>query len=117
MHELPIVKAVLETVLLYAEEQQAKKIHKVILSVGQMHDLVPEWVDKFFRYASKGTPAAEAAIEIESIPVICRCGQCRENYLLHLHGPEDQMCCPICRSADAEMLSGNELLIKEIEVS
>lgn len=116
MHELPIVKAVLEAALRHAEEQQAKKIHKVVLSVGQMHDLVPEWADKFFRFASQGTIAAEAVIEIESIPIICRCGQCQENYLLHIHGPEDQMCCPLCRSADARMLSGNELLIKEIEV-
>lgn len=117
MHELPIVKSVLDVSLRYAERQEAKKIHKIILTVGQMHDLVPEWIDKFFRFASKGSIASEAVVEIELLPVICKCKACKENYVLHIHGAEEAMCCPICKERNADILSGNEFLIKEIEVS
>lgn len=117
MHELPIVKSVLEAALRYAKQQNAQHIHKVVLTVGKMHDLVPEWVDKFYRFAAKGTIAEGGYIEIESLPVICRCKNCKENYILHLHGPEESMGCPVCGSHEADKLSGDEFLIKEIEVS
>lgn len=117
MHELPIVKSVLETALRYAEEENATRIHKIVLVVGEMHDLVPEWVDKFFRFAAKGSIAEGGKIEIESLPIICHCKTCQENYILHTRGPEEEMCCPVCGSTEADRVSGDEFLIREIEVS
>jgi hydrogenase nickel incorporation protein HypA/HybF len=117
MHELPIVKSVLEAALRHAAGRKAEKIHSIVLVVGQMHDIVVELVDKFFRFAAKGTIAQGAVVEIELIPVICRCRACKENYVLHLHGSEEKMCCPVCGSVEADRLSGDEFMIREIKIT
>jgi hydrogenase nickel incorporation protein HypA/HybF len=117
MHELPIIKTVLDMTLRYAEAHKALRVHKVVLVVGEMHDLVPEWIEKFYNYASKGTIAEGGTIEIETVPVICRCLSCRENYVFHVRGPEEEMRCPVCGSEAAERLSGDEFQLKEIVVS
>lgn len=117
MHELPIVQSVLGVALRYAEQNKASKIHSIVLVVGQMHDIVPEWVDKFFRFAARGTIAEDGVVEIESIPIICRCRACEQKYVLHIHGPEANMCCPVCSAEEADRLLGDEFFIKEIKVS
>lgn len=117
MHELPIVQAVVKTSLEYAQAHEAKQIHKITLLVGELHDFVPIWAEKFFAYIAKGTIAENAKLEIEFVPIVCQCKSCEEKYILHLHDPEETQCCPVCKSVEATKLSGDEFIIKNIEVS
>lgn len=115
MHELPIVKKVLSVVLEYAQANHAAKVTAVVLEVGELHDLMPEWVQKFFRFASRGTVAEDAEIRIFQPPLICKCNQCQENFVLHLRNGSDWSC-PVCMASDFVMLTGKEFSIKEIEI-
>ena len=116
MHELPIVKGILEAVIEYATENHAAKVSKVVLTVGSLHDLIPEWVQKYFRFASSGTIAEEAIIVINKTPIICRCKACECNFVFHLSAQPEQQHCPECGSKDFVLVSGRELIIQKIEI-
>ena len=115
MHELPIVKEILNIALRYAEENHAGAIRTIQLEIGELHDLVPEWVEKFFRFASKGTIAERAEIQIRWYPVIGRCTSCGECSVLHLR-TGDELCCPLCAGKEFQIVSGKEFQISKIEV-
>ena len=115
MHELPIVKQILEAVLAHAEENHAARVCKVVLDIGGMHDLVPEWVEKFFNFASRGTIAEHARLVINQTPIICRCNACGCNFVFRLH-TEQHPLCPDCNAESFSLIAGKELLLREIEV-
>jgi len=115
MHELPVVKEVLSAALEYARQENAREIVSVTLCIGQLHDLVPECVEKFFRYAGRGTIAQDAKLTIERPPVICRCGGCGEHFVLHPHDSGGWQC-PVCRGDRFAILTGREFSIENIGV-
>ena len=117
MHELAIVNQILDVTLQYAQKNHATSVKKVSLAIGELHDLIPEWVIKYFRYASRSTIAKDAEVDVERMPIICRCDRCSELFVYHLRTPERQDCCPICDHKQFSKLSGSELMIKSIEIT
>lgn len=114
MHELSIMKDVLEVALEYAEQNDVKKIRTIALSVGALATVVPDWAQMFFSYVSKGTVAEDAKIEIETIPAKIRCRSC---------GAETEMdvnnllfACNECDSKAIELLTGREFRVTHMEV-
>lgn len=116
MHEMPIVRQVLKTVLDYAESRQAAKVETVFLEIGAMHDLVPEWVEKFFAFASRGTAAEGAKVLISRPPVVAACKQCRHQLPVDLHQIDD-LRCPRCGHEAFHLVSGNQFQIRGIAVA
>jgi hydrogenase nickel incorporation protein HypA/HybF len=118
MHELPIINQVLETVLEYGEKDHATRVEKIVLDVGGLHDLIPEWMEKYFHFAARGTIAENARLLINKTPIICRFDSCGCNFVYHLH--DDSLSvhgCPECGSNVFSPISGREFIIREIEVS
>lgn len=113
MHELPVVKDVLSTVLRYAEEEKAEKVLEVSLEYGGMHDLVEEIVVKFFDYIKKGTLAEEAVLTVTKNPVLIRCRGCGEGFVFNPHGPLEFEC-EFCGSEGFDIITGNEFQINSI---
>lgn len=116
MHELPIIKKVLHIVLSDASEQEAKEVRAVTLKVGEMHDLIPELVERYFSYVSRGTIAEKAKLKIISLPITCTCNDCQKHFIYNLRYVERTQGCPVCGGEDLDLLSGNELLIDNIEI-
>ena len=115
MHELPIIKEILRVSLKYAHENNADKLHKIVLGVGEIHDLVQEWVLRYFEFASNGTLAEGARIQIIRYPIVCRCIGCGENILVRLETTES-IFCPKCGGSDCDIISGKELRIENIVI-
>ncbi len=115
MHELPVVKEILAAVLACAEDEGAAQVTKVVLEIGDLHDLDSGWVDKFFHFASRGTVAETAEVVIEKPPLISRCNDCKEHFVLHIRSG-DPWNCPLCGSGDIVLLTGKEFSIKTIEM-
>ncbi len=70
MHEMPYTQAILELAL---KEAAGSPILSIRLRVGWMSSIVPESVQAFFDYLSKGTGAegAELVFEMVSIKLFC----------------------------------------------
>ena len=115
MHELPVVKELLETVLQVAEEEKAGKVLAVSLEIGGMHDLVEEWVIRFFDYINRGTIAEGAKLTVQKNPVLIRCRGCREGAVFDPHG-HLEFTCPRCGAQEFDLINGNEFIIRKIEV-
>jgi len=115
VHELPVIKSVLDICVKHAEANGAHQILSIELKVGKMSDLEPEWMQRYFDFVSKGTLAEGAKLEIERIPVVLRCQGCAEEFEVDLHR-QDEIACSACGGANYSMISGREYYIKNMEV-
>jgi hydrogenase nickel incorporation protein HypA/HybF len=114
VHELSIMSNILDIVLEYAGKAGAKKVSKINLVVGDLSDLIPEWMQTYFEFVSKDTIAEQAKLEINRVSAVIRCKQCGKEFTLNRESW--QFSCPACQSADIELLSGREFTVESIEV-
>jgi hydrogenase nickel incorporation protein HypA/HybF len=109
MHEMALAEGILAVVLDAAGDQ---KVRRICLQVGKLQMVVPDSLQFSFQLLADGTPAAEAIIEIEEIPVRLLCKQC---------GAESEVDqppfnCPRCLAFDVEIASGDQLLVDAVEL-
>lgn len=112
MHELGITQSIVEIAERTAKQQGVEKILSVTVEVGTLSGVVPEAMEFCFEACSKGTLLEGARLLIEKIPARARCRDCAREFPLE----ELLACCPQCESIASELLSGEELRIKEMEV-
>jgi hydrogenase nickel incorporation protein HypA/HybF len=115
MHELSVMESILNVVLKHARRHEARKVLGISLRVGEMTDLVDEWMQRYFDYLSRETIAEGAVLKIERSPVIFRCGSCDSEFPVHVREMKDVLC-PICQGTETRFKSGREFFIKQIEV-
>ena len=115
MHELSVVDSILKVVLKHAALNKVEKVVGVGLRIGELSDLVDEWVQHYFDYLSKDTVAAGAVLKIERSPVIFRCEKCKGEFNVNPREVE-KIACPSCGGEQVAFVSGREFYIKDIEV-
>lgn len=112
MHELSIIASLFDILVEKAKEQNAKKIVRVVLQVGKLSGVVPDFLVSSFDIYKKGTLAEEAVLEITAVLLKVRCQSCGTEIVI-----EDYIfSCPACRSTDLKILEGTELLLEKIEL-
>lgn len=108
MHELAITQSVVDAV---AERLGDAKITRVLLEIGRLSGVAADSVRFCFHLVAEGTPLAGARLEIVEPPGRGRCRRCnRETEMT------DLLAACLCGSVDLELLSGQQLLVKEVEV-
>lgn len=112
MHELGITQSIVEIAERTAAKQQATKILSVTVEVGSLSGVVPEALEFCFEACTNGTLLEGAQLLIKRIPASARCRDCSREFPLE----ELLACCPDCGSAAGELLSGEELRVKELEI-
>lgn len=113
MHELPITQSIVNIAVEEGEKHNVNKILEIRLKIGELSGLVPECIQQYFDFASKGTIAEGAQIKITKIPITMKCLDCGFNG--ETNSFRDNKC-PICNSRDMKLASGNEFYIDSIEV-
>ena len=116
MHELAVTRSIVDVVVRNATAQGAHRVARVRLVVGKMRNFEREWVQNYFDRFAKGTIAEGAQLEIDYVPIVFYCNACGETFP---HDPQAgmRMKCPGCGGSDYNMITGGELLIKEMEVA
>jgi hydrogenase nickel incorporation protein HypA/HybF len=114
MHELSITQDVLKIVLEHAEMNGVNKVVGVNLRVGELRDVVEEWMQRFFDYLSRGTLAEGAKLKIEWLPLVFRCA-CEETFSANIR-EKREITCPDCGGKEFALISGREFEIQGIEV-
>ena len=109
MHELGIVFHIVKSVQEIAAENQASKVNKVVLQIGEVSTIIPYYL----KDCSKSELMEGCELEIETIPAITFCEDCGETYGTVEHGK----ICPYCGSEHTYLIQGNGHEIKEIEVT
>lgn len=109
MHELAIIEGVVDTV---TERLGDAPVSCVRLEIGALSGVVDDSLRFCFELATEGTSLQGASLEIRQVPARCRCRTCGSEF-----SPDGQiLLCP-CGSADAEVLSGQDLKIASVKVA
>jgi hydrogenase nickel incorporation protein HypA/HybF len=112
MHEVGITQSIIEIAERHALEGGARKVLSLTVEIGEFSGVVPEAVEFAFEACSRGTLLEESKLIIESIPGRARCGDCRRETGIDRYS----FACPSCDAFALEILQGDELRIKEMEV-
>lgn len=108
MHELGITQNI---VAIVAEHAKGAKVQRVSLEIGKLSAIMPEAIGFCFDICCKGTVVEGATLEIIEIPGLARCRQCGAEVPL-----EQPFGICNCGSVELDVISGEELKIKEMEI-
>jgi hydrogenase nickel incorporation protein HypA/HybF len=109
MHELAITESVVMSV---SERFGDARVLRVLLQIGKLSGVVPDAVRFCFDVCARGTTLEGATLEIDEIPALARCHDCGAAVEL-----ESFFGLCRCGSVSLEMLSGQELKVREVEVA
>ncbi|WP_280461329.1 hydrogenase maturation nickel metallochaperone HypA [Nocardia carnea] len=109
MHELAITQGIVDTV---CDHAAGRRVHHVTVEVGELATVVVEALRFCFELATGGTVAQGASLEIVPVPGVARCRACGAEFVV-----TDPVLLCGCGSADADLLSGQDLRIRSMEVS
>jgi len=132
VHEASIAQNIIQIAVKVAMENNAKKIHKITIVVGELHFLDLEALKFAFQVLSENTLAEKAELNVKLSPAKFKCSNCGEewefslskigdNAIGKLHFTPDLIInflkCPRCNSSEFEITSGKELYVENIEVT
>ncbi len=110
MHELGVVIEVVKNVTEIAEQNGLTKIDTIVLQIGELSSMIPQYIESCYPAAVDGTILEETKLEIEILPGNALCNGCKKVFNII----SNKSICPKCESNKWEMLSGKEFMIKEI---
>ena len=112
MHEYPITEQIIKTASKHCKDNNADKVTKIKLVLGDRSGLVPESISMYFDVIGEGTPCEGAEIEIERIRTKMKCPNCGELFYRELLS----FACPKCGTDGEPTDIGKEFYIDYIEV-
>jgi hydrogenase nickel incorporation protein HypA/HybF len=108
MHELGITQNIIAIV---TEHAKGQKVQRVLLEIGKLSAIMPDAVQFCFDICAKDTLLEDAKLEIREIPGLAKCRQCGAKISL-----EQPFGICNCGSRELDLIAGEELKIKEIEI-
>ena len=113
MHEMSLVRDVVDVVAHVAEEHGIRHVGVVNMTIGYGRDIVPALFDDLFRHLSRGTAAEGAELVVTNTPYMVRCRQCGCVY--HINTLDERTWdCPACGQRSYDVVSGLEFRIDSI---
>ena len=113
MHELGIVFYIIRDVKKVAEENHVGHVSTVVMNIGEVSTVVPEYLTDCWRWAADREELLKGcALRVNTLPAVTWCDDCKQEYGTVRYGKK----CPYCGSEHTWLLRGNEVEIKEIEV-
>lgn len=114
MHELGIVFYIIRDVKEVAQENNVKHVSKVTMDIGEVSTVIPDYLKDCWRWAAdKEDVLRGCELDVQTIPAVTLCRDCSREYPTVAHGKT----CPYCGGGNTHLLRGNEVEIREIEVS
>ena len=81
MHELGVVFKIIDDLKEVAAENDLSRIDSVTIRLGEVSTVIPEYLQDCWKWACRRTPLVEdARLEIETIPAVTYCEDCRQTY-------------------------------------
>jgi hydrogenase nickel insertion protein HypA len=111
MHEFSIIEQVLKTVEYVAAQNNLSKVTKIILQIGKLRQVMPDFLQFAFQAASADTIAKGATLEVKIIPIKIECLKCHHTFSPERHA----YFCTQCSSHHIKVLKGKEILIESLE--
>ncbi len=110
MHELGVISSMVKTIEEIIKEEGFTEVQKLVLEVGELSGVIPHYMEVCFPAAVYKTFMENTILEMETVPGIVRCKDCGREF----NATAQDFTCPECGSHNMEILSGNDVMIKEI---
>lgn len=116
MHEMALVRNVVDVVLDHADTVGASEVKEVYLTIGYGRDIVEEYMGSMFSFLARDTIAEHAELIIQRVPYTVKCNQC--DLIFHINVFDDTTwVCPQCGAVrDYKLNSGTEFSVDNIKV-
>jgi hydrogenase nickel incorporation protein HypA/HybF len=112
MHEMSLAESALQIIEDAAHKQGFKRVKTVWLEIGQLSCVEQEAMRFCFDAVINGSVAAGAKLEIVETPGQGRCMQCgKESQIASLYEA-----CPQCGGYTMQVIAGDAMRVKELEV-
>jgi hydrogenase nickel incorporation protein HypA/HybF len=113
MHELSIAQSIADAVQMRAEECNAARVRSVRLRIGDASGVVTDSLVFCFEMVADFSPLLkDARMLIEHVPHRAYCRHCEREFAVVQFVAQ----CPACKEWSAEVISGNELSILDMEI-
>lgn len=111
MHELGIVFHIIENLEQVGAQNCLRTVSTVTLELGEVSSVIDTYLLDCWRWAADRSELLRGAeLKIEKISAVTICEDCDRTYETVEYGKT----CPFCGSANTHLVSGNEVMIKEI---
>lgn len=113
MHEMSICQGLLDQVERIAKERGASRVDSIVLSIGPLAGVEAVLLGRAFEVARLQTVAENAALEIQTGPIVVECRSCGTSGEAQVN----RLLCPACGDWQVNLVQGDELLLLRLEVS
>ncbi len=110
MHEYSIATSLLDLVEEHVRAQAASRVLRIHVCIGEQSGVEPELLRSAWGLVREHSPAAEADLELQAVPVRWECRACEKTVAL-----ATILRCPTCGGA-AHLAAGSELFLDRIEM-
>jgi hydrogenase nickel incorporation protein HypA/HybF len=112
MHEMSLIEGVMRVLEEQAAVQGFSQVRAVWLEIGELSSVEPEALMFCFQAIQAGSLAEGARLEIVRTPGQAYCLDCGKP--VHVASRTDN--CPLCGSGMVQVIGGDRMLIKQLEV-
>lgn len=112
MHEMSLCEAVIESIVEQTRHESFERVNTVRLEIGELAAVENEAMLFSFDAVARGTLVEGARLEIINIPGRASCSSCSS--IVSVSNRYDA--CPECGYYPLNIISGEEMRIKELEV-
>ena len=112
MHEMSIVMRFVDIAKEYAIKNNAQKVYKVVLQIGELTGVVPSYLQMFYPAVVEGTILEGSELVVEVVEGSVFCKNCGATY----NPSKTDMKCPECKSEACDVIDGNHMFVSEIAI-
>jgi len=112
MHEYFIVQNILKTIEDVLRDYPGKKVTKAVLLIGKFSGVEPDLLKTALDFFKKDSPLEEAEIIIELEDLKIKCLDCGKETVKERW----DIICPFCKSFNTQIISGEEMFLKTLEL-
>ena len=113
MHEVSIARGLCTQLRQLADEHRATRIHRAAIEVGAMSNVVPDLLRQAFEVIREEIDLISTAeLVIREVPLVVHCAACDTDSELERFVFQ----CPHCESTRLDVLQGEDLLLRDVEL-
>lgn len=113
MHEMSTMIRLVNQALSCAEKEGAVSVREMTVDVGEMTDIVPEYLQKYYPEATKGTILEGSRLITHVVPTKVHCLTCGTDF----HPSKKfNYKCPTCGGIHCKVLKGRSVELASLKI-
>jgi hydrogenase nickel incorporation protein HypA/HybF len=112
MHEMSLAQSILEIVDDTLSEENHNELKEVVVDIGELVAVVPESLQFCYSTLIEQTAYRGSKLTINILPIEAKCKTCHRQVKVD----KFYFICPQCQSQELEVIQGQELNVRYLEV-